>query len=127
MNRYRDWLAQAKRDLDKAEIDLQYQYWEWTCFTAQQSAEEAVKALLMHQGIDAWGHAITPLLRRLDKLQVPEDIIHKGQLLDVYYIPTRYPNGLAEGIPADYFNEEKAREGLDASSDILRFCQDHLP
>jgi len=127
MNRYRDWLAQAKRDLDKAEIDLQHQYWEWACFTAQQSAEKAVKALLMHQGIDAWGHAITPMLRRLDKIPVPENIIRNGQLLDVYYIPTRYPNGLAEGIPADYFNEEKAREGLDAARDILRFCQDHLP
>ena len=127
MNRYRDWLAQAKRDLDKAEIDLQHQYWEWACFTAQQSAEKAVKALLMHQGIDAWGHAITPMLRRLDKIPVPENIIRNGQLLDVYYIPTCYPNGLAEGIPADYFNEEKAREGLDAARDILWFCQDHLP
>lgn len=127
MNRYRDWLAQAQRDLEKAKIDLQYQYWEWACFTAQQSAEKAVKALLMYHGSTVWGHAITPMLRSLDKLTVPDRIIQYAQLLDIYYIPTRYPNGLAEGIPADYFNQEKAREAFDAAGAILQFCQDHLP
>ena len=47
MNRYQDWLDQAERDLERAKIDVQYAYWEWACFTAQQAAEKACKALLM--------------------------------------------------------------------------------
>lgn len=127
MNRYKDWLRQARRDLEKARIDLQYKFWEWACFTAQQSAEKAVKALLMYHGLTVWGHAITPMLRSMDKLAVPERIIQHAQLLDIYYIPTRYPNGLAEGSPADYFNQEKAQEAYEAAKTILQFCQDHLP
>ncbi len=42
MSPYFDWLEQAQRDLKKAEINQEHEYWEWACFTAQQSAEKAV-------------------------------------------------------------------------------------
>ena len=127
MNRYRDWLAQALRDLERAGIDIRYEYWEWACFTSQQAAEKAVKALLMHEGLDAWGHAITPMLRVLQTPHVPPELIAQAQLLDAHYIPARYPNGFSEGKPADYFNARKAQEAIDAARSIIRFCQDHLP
>lgn len=81
----------------------------------------------MNRGLDAWGHAITAMLRRLEDVSVPTDLVEKAQLLDAYYIPTRYPNGFAEGKPADYYNATKAREGLDAADAIIQFCQNHLP
>ena len=127
MNRYQDWLSQALRDLEKAKIDIEHKYWEWACFTAQQATEKAVKALLMYHGHDVWGHAITPMLRQVENPSVPASLIEKAQLLDAYYIPTRYPNGFAEGKPADYYNAQKAKEAFDAASAILQFCQDHLP
>lgn len=127
MNRYRDWLEQALRGLGRARIDVQYEYWEWACFTSQQAAEKAVKALLMHRGLDAWGHAVTPMLRQLEGVDVPPEMIAKCQLLDSYYIPARYPNGFAVGKPADYYNANVARDAVDAADAIIRFCQDHLP
>jgi HEPN domain-containing protein len=127
MNRYRDWIAQAQRDLEKSRLDVQYEYWEWACFTAQQAAEKAVKALLMYHGLEAWGYAITPMLRRLENPQAHEDLVRRAQLLDAYYIPSRYPNGFPEGKPADYYNRDKAEEAVDAARTIIRFCQDHLP
>jgi HEPN domain-containing protein len=127
MNRSQDWLAQALRDLEKAKNDIRFEYWEWACFTAQQAAEKAVKALLMARGSEVWGHAITPMLRALKDLNVPSQLIEYAQLLDTFYIPTRYPNGFPEGKPADYFNASKAQEAFDAASAIIRFCQDHLP
>jgi HEPN domain-containing protein len=126
MNRHLDWLNQAQRDLEKAKIDFQHQYWEWACFTCQQAAEKAVKALLLFQGYDAWGHAITPMLRSLEEPLIQPDLIEKSQILDAYYIQTRYPSGFAEGKPADYFNQSKAREALDAAQSIFKFCQDHI-
>jgi HEPN domain-containing protein len=126
MNRYLDWLGQALRDIKKAEIDLQYQYWEWACFTAQQAAEKAVKSLLMYQGRDVWGHAITPMLRQLDNPNPPQDLVEKAQLLDAYYIPTRYPNGFPEGKPADYFGQRKAQEAIEAAHAIIGFCKSHI-
>jgi HEPN domain-containing protein len=126
MNRYLDWLTQAERDLTRAEIDIQYAYWEWACFTSQQAAEKACKALLMFHGYTVWGHSITPMLRSLSKLNVPDNILEFAQLLDAYYITTRYPNGFAEGKPADYFNESKANEAVHAAREIIRFCKDNI-
>ena len=60
-----DWLNQAVRDLEKANMDLKWEYYEWACFTAQQAA---VKALFQKIHGDAWGHAISKLLKEL-----PED------------------------------------------------------
>ena len=126
MNRYRDWYEQAERDLSRAELDIRYEFWEWACFTSQQAAEKAVKALLMNRGVSVWGHSITPMLRRLDDLSVPVELVDAAQLLDACYIPARYPNGFEQGKPADYFNLRKAKEALDAARRILRFCDDHL-
>ncbi|MGQ9553419.1 MAG: HEPN domain-containing protein [Anaerolineae bacterium] len=127
MNRYRDWLAQALRDLDKARLDARCGYYEWACFTAQQAAEKAVKALLMYQGYDVWGHGITAILRELTSPAVSPELADKARVLDSYYIPTRYPNGFPVGKPADYYSESQAQEAVRAAEAILQFCQDHLP
>lgn len=126
MNRSQDWLDQAERDLCRARIDMQYAYWEWACFTAQQAAEKAVKALLMSRGHTVWGHAITPMLRLLEGLEVPVKLIEGAQLLDAHYILARYPNGFTEGKPADYYNEQKAQEAVRAADEIICFCKAHL-
>jgi HEPN domain-containing protein len=126
MNRYQDWLEQAERDLRKAEIDLRYEFWEWVCFTAQQAAEKAVKAFLIKRGDSVWGHAITPMLRSLEGMGIPPVLLEHAQMLDAYFIPTRYPNGFAQGKPADYYNRRQAQEALDAAGEILRFCKDHI-
>ncbi|MGQ9839523.1 MAG: HEPN domain-containing protein [Anaerolineae bacterium] len=50
-----DWLRQAQRDLEHARHDASDGYYEWGCFSAQQAAEKAVKALYQHLGGEAGG------------------------------------------------------------------------
>jgi hypothetical protein len=38
----------------------------------------------MSRSMDAWGHAITPMLRALKDLDVPLHLIEYAQLLDVF-------------------------------------------
>ncbi len=124
MNRWRDWYEQGRRDLQKAILDLQHKYYEWACFTSQQAVEKVLKALGLKLGITLWGHSLTEMLNILTtRVEIPPDIKEKGQLLDMYYIPPRYPNGFASGKPADYFTEKQAREAIDAAEDIIRFCE----
>lgn len=126
-NRSKDWLTQAERDLQKAEVDLKHSFYEWVCFTCQQAAEKAVKALIYQQNGDPWGHSILGLMKLIrDRLPIPEMVLEYAQLLDSYYISARYPNGWFEGKPADYFNEKKAREALNAAQEICRFIRDLL-
>jgi len=92
-NRYLDWFRQAEADLAAARDSLAAGHFEWACFTAQQAAEKAVKALFLRRGMDAWGHTITPLMGNLPEEARPgEEIINCAKVLDKHYIPTRYPN-----------------------------------
>ncbi len=103
-------------------------YYEWACFTSQQASEKVITALGLNQGISLWGHSLTEMLNILGKkIDVDLAIKEDAQLLDLYYIPSRYPNGFSEGKPAYYFNEKKAKEGLNAAEDIIGFCERYLP
>jgi HEPN domain-containing protein len=130
MNRWKDWYEQGKRDYERALIDVQYGYYEWACFTLQQSAEKVIKALGLARGLTLWGHSLTEMLKLIGQetgIEVPAAILDRARLLDLYYIPPRYPSGFASGKPADYFTEAQAREALDAADQIIRFCEGYLP
>lgn len=127
MNRWKDWYEQGKRDMERARLDIRYEYYEWACFSLQQSAEKFVKALALRLGFNLWGHSVTEMFNILSSsIEIPEDIKEKAKLLDMYYIPPRYPNGFPSGKPADYFTEKQAKEALDATNSIFRFCEGHL-
>ncbi len=125
--RSRDWLAQAERDLMKAELDYEHGFYEWASFTAQQSAEKALKALYQSLNMSVRGHSIVKLLQGLTEIfNIDEDLIHSGRILDRYYIEARYPNGFPEGYPAEFFDRDIAREAIDAAQKILRFVRDKM-
>jgi HEPN domain-containing protein len=41
---------------------------------------------------------------------------------DKHYIPTRYPNGLAQGAPTEFYTRLEAEGAIRYSEAILRFC-----
>jgi HEPN domain-containing protein len=126
-NRSKDWLSQAKRDLEHAENDLKNEFYEWACFSAQQASEKAVKAVFYKLNADAWGHSVTALLQELAKhFPVGEALIKAAKNLDKFYIPPRYPNGFDTGKPADYFTEEDAQGAIKHAQQIIVFCEDNL-
>lgn len=127
MNRYGDWMAQAERDLRRAELDIRYEFWEWACFTSHQAAEKAVKALHLRLGQEAWGHVVARLLQELPaKAQVPPELIEKGRVLDGYYIPPRYPNGHPEGAPFEHYGPLQSGEAIEYAREILEFVRPRL-
>lgn len=124
MNRWRDWYEQGKRDMSRARLDIEYEYYEWACFTLQQATEKVLKSLALKLGFALWGHSLTEICKILtSKIEISEDVIERAKLLDLYYIPPRYPNGFPSGKPADYFTEKQAKEAFDAADRIIRFCE----
>ncbi|MBS3772421.1 MAG: HEPN domain-containing protein [Bacteroidales bacterium] len=119
MRRYKDWLRQAKRKLESAKWDLKGNFYEDACFSSQQAAELAAKALLEKKGRTEIGHSIFFLLSKLP--DIPKELLDEAKILDRYYIPTRYPNGFANGAPMDYFEEKTAKEAIDFAQNIIRF------
>ncbi len=119
-----DWLRQAEYDLNAARTTLAASQFDWACFSAQQAAGKALKALYLKQHAEGWGH----ILRRLiEGLSAEEPGLHqyleKAMILDKYHIPTRYPNGLDAGAPADAYTKTEAEQAILYAEDITRFCQ----
>lgn len=122
-NRAVDWLKQAEGDLGHARNAEKAGDYDWACFAAQQSAEKAVKGVILAKGGEGWGHSVTHLLRDLSNVaDVPPELIKAAMRLDRHYIPTRYPNGFDSGAPKEYYTDEDAEQAIEDAKRIYDFC-----
>jgi len=123
------WLAQAEEDHRWADHLAREGGYHLACFLAQQVAEKALKAFLYAQGREiVIGHSVQRLCGAAGEFN--EGFVQwsrRWSILDGYYIPTRYPNGLPDGIPADVYTREAAegavalaREVLDRVAELIR-------
>lgn len=123
-----DWLEQATRDLEHARHDLDVGFYEWACFSAQQAAEKAVKAVFEKMGGEAWGHSVAGLLGELARRHpVPSRLRDMAKELDQAYVPTRYPNAHESGAPASQYTRAQARRLVGYAERNLAHCQGLLP
>jgi len=108
------WLAQSQSDLADARYLSEGSRFNACCFFCQQAAEKALKAYLYKQGAEhVYGHSVAELCREAAGLdRAFADIKAAVSPLDVFYIPTRYPNGLPGGIPSEAFTREDAERAL---------------
>ncbi len=127
-NRYTDWFRQAEADLRHARNALEDGDYEWSCFAAHQSAEKALKAVFLKQGMDAWGHTLTVLIGNLPKsIESPSGaLVDFARILDKYYILTRNPNGFDSGAPTDYYTAVEAQSAVHQAEAILEFCRHQI-
>ncbi len=49
--------------------------------------------------------------------------INIARVLDLYYIPTRYPNGFPMGAPYEHFTQKQAKEAIEYASKVLEFVR----
>ena len=128
MNRSRDWLAQAKSDLEHTRKSTDMGDFDWACFAAQQAAEKAAKALHIHQGTVIWGHSVLDLLEAFPSgTPVSPDLREAGRRLDRYYIATRYPDVHPAGPSRRYFTETEAQQALADAEEVVNWCDQNFP
>lgn len=116
------WLRQARADLKAARDSLNAGHYEWACFQAQQSAEKTLKALLYERGYTSIiTHSLKELLKEASRLEPRlKKFTREARTLDVVYIPSRYPNGLAGDLaPTEFYEEEDAKQCLNCAALIL--------
>lgn len=123
MERSKDWLDEARGDLEHARNDVDGGFYNWACFSAQQAAEKAIKAVFQRMGAEAWGHSAADLLKELSKKHdIPEELLDGALELDKAYIPTRYPNAHPSGSPRSRYTKEEARRLIGYAERIVKFC-----
>lgn len=119
------WFDTAASDLDTAKILISNGKFAHSCFHAHQAAEKAIKSVWYFVGEDPLGHSIQKMIDDLQycSLEVYEKlkvILKEGKLLDRYYIPTRYPNGLPDITPDMAYDEDDANACIEKADKILR-------
>jgi HEPN domain-containing protein len=127
VERSRDWMDQAEGDLEHAKSDLKLGFYDWACFSSQQSAEKAVKAVFQKLGAEAWGHSVYDLLLELkSRMDVSEELLEYSLELDKAYIPTRYPNAHPSSSPRRRYTRKEAERLIEYAEKILVFCKNIL-
>lgn len=118
------WLKQARRDLEDARYCHEGGRYNIACFLAQQAAEKALKAYLYSEGEDPWGHSVAELVARCKEInEAFSRLASEAATLDKYYIPTRYPNGLPGGIPAEAFDSHDGERALQVAEQVIERVQ----
>ena len=118
------WLRQAEDDLEYARLGLREGFYAQVCFQCQQICEKAIKALRYGYGERVViGHALVELAAPLAALSGFQDSL---SVLDQYYIPTRYPNGLPGGVPSDVYTKTQAAAAVDVAQQIVAVVRQEL-
>jgi HEPN domain-containing protein len=95
--------------LEVAAVNAGAGHHEWACFACHQAVEKALKGLHLRHGQQIWGHGLGRSWRELPPsvhnglaAAVP-DLDDRLRILDALDIPTRNPDSLPDGAPADHF------------------------
>jgi HEPN domain-containing protein len=99
------WREEADRALRHARLAADDGLHNWACFSAEQAAQLAVKALLHGIGRGPWGHDLVSLGDELAGagLAVPDGIRDALRRLGRHYMPARYPDAHPAGSPASHY------------------------
>jgi HEPN domain-containing protein len=87
-----------------------------------------VKAVHHARGARAvLGHNVRALVEALEPREPRLDaLLDAARELDLRYVPTRYPNGLDAGTPAQAFSGAHSQRALDLAERMLRAAQAFL-
>ncbi len=116
------WLKQAEADIKAAKDSLEDHNYEWSCFQSQQCGEKALKAYLYEKGYTSiMTHSLKELVRECSKLHESFNaLMNDARTLDMFYIPTRYPNGLSGDLaPTEFYEKEDAEKCINSAQLIL--------
>ena len=116
------WYRQAQTDLDVVRTLRSAGHHAAACFHSQQAAEKALKAVLFAAGARVvLEHSVRELARQCERHDSAfAALAGDTALLDQFYIPTRYPNGLpSPAVPGEAYTETQAATAQDAANRVL--------
>lgn len=117
-----EWLSRAQKDLEFADVGMRERFFSHVCFLSQQASEKALKAILIRKAqkyprIHSIAELMGEVAKCVDDLNLDEQM---GRVLDQYYIPTRYPDGVPGSLPEGQPSEKHASEGLEIAKRIVQ-------
>ncbi len=121
----KQWLEKAAEDLIVARLVLAEDHTAHACFLSQQCIEKSLKAYLIGKAGDyPRVHKLVDLLGRCEAINAGfSQFLSDCIVVDQYYIPTRYPDGVPGSLPGRMPSEAQAQEAIAAAEKILEFVR----
>ncbi len=70
------------------------------------------------------GHSVERLCHQAAKYDHEfENMVSVWSILDGFYIPTRYPNGVPDSIPARVYTKYAAAQAVELAEEIVNFVK----
>lgn len=115
----REWLNRARSNLARARSEIEGVYLEDLCFDAQQAAEKAIKAVLVHEKTRfPYVHDLAELLTLVEQAgQTIPEFVKQAARLTRYAVVTRYP-GFAEPV-----SHEEYKEAMTIAEAVVRWAE----
>ncbi|ORX22565.1 DNA-binding protein [Thermoanaerobacterium sp. PSU-2] len=119
---YKQWLNYAEDDYKAANELLKAKLYNVVCFHSQQSIEKYLKAYLIYNGINPPKvHHLITLIRIINKFSDAfDEFIDDVKTVDMYYIPSRYPDAPIGSLPDGMPNENDAKKALEIAYNIRK-------
>jgi HEPN domain-containing protein len=115
-----NWIKQAEADLRKAKILMDNHEFDGTTFYSQQTAEKALKAVIIKtQGKLVKIHDLVILGRMVG---LPKSFLEKCEVLSKVYIESRY-GFLDNEIPAEKFEEKDVLRFMNIAKEVLEWAK----
>jgi HEPN domain-containing protein len=123
------WMRQATYDIETSRLLRDKELFVWACFTAQQTAEKAIKAACIANGKPAREiHDLDQLLLKAPT-KVRKAFKNVGELdvvsLQVFVSRARYPVPTQRGLvaPVDSITKEDAERAIKTAQKVLARCR----
>jgi HEPN domain-containing protein len=122
---YEAWLKYADDDLMAAAELIKAGLYNLACFHAHQAAEKYLKAFLVRHKVNPPRiHKLPTLISLCRQIAGEfEELQQDALMLDMYYIPTRYPNAPVGSLPEGLPNEADAQRAFDIAKQIQDFIK----
>ncbi len=124
------WFTHAKDEFEDADELRRRGRFYLALFHFQQAAEKALKAYLYSKlkSVEVfYTHSIGELAEMALEIDKDFEKIMAAKKLDIYYLPTRYPNSLPGGVPSRYFDDPKeAEEAMQLAKSIIDLVEKKL-
>ena len=124
----KQWLDIATEDLIVARLVFEEEHLAHACFLSQQCIEKALKAYLIAKANTyPRTHNLVILLNQCEALELAfSQFEPECTVVDQYYVPTRYPDGIPGGLPTGLPTEQQAQRAITAAETILQFVAAQL-
>ena len=122
MARYEEWINRAKSNLELAQAKTSpIIYYEDLCNQSQQSAEKALKGLLIYYGVEPeFTHNIEILINELKKFaEIPEKL-KEAVKLTKYAVFTKYPGEY------DEISKEEYEKSIQIAQECLKWVEEKI-